>query len=85
MANYTAVFERGKKKPWRKSRDQCGTCFSVSYDQLETALRKTGCLMTAEVVERFAFDDYGITVFTTGGSQAWRDRVEKLRVPWETY
>jgi len=62
---YVAVYERGKAKAWKKSKNQySGTCFSISFDQIEGLLKRDGLLSQEESVERFAVDEYGLTVFT---------------------
>lgn len=73
------AYGRGKRQAWKKVRDGGGTCFSVSFDQLETALRLVGSLTSEEKVERFSVDNYGVTVFTEGGSLRSVDKVKNLR------
>lgn len=51
---------------WVKARPTGGTCFTITYDRLESLLHENGALKPGEFVERFEIDEHGVTVFIDG-------------------
>lgn len=66
MTNRVA-FERGKRKPWKRTRPKGGMCFTVSWDRFEHLMRQDtdhyGQYLNGMKPVRYEVDEKGITVF----------------------
>lgn len=63
MAHEKVAYQPGARGMWIKARPTGGTCFTVSFDNLQGILRQQKRLTGVEIIERVEIDRTGITVY----------------------